>query len=177
MRFPLASRLGFALAIGVVAGRATSGQSPTPAKGGESKVSVVLRIHGEVVKPIELTDADIAGLKRQAVTARAHDGREARFEGVLLYDVLMKAFPGNKDLRGKAASHYLVVEAADGYKALFALPELDPAFTDRTILLADHCDGKPLAAREGPYQIISPGEKRHARWVRQVVGLRIGKDG
>ncbi len=37
-------------------------------------------------------------------------------------------------------------------------------------------DGKPLGAREGPYQIVVPGEKKHARWVRQVVGLRIGKD-
>jgi hypothetical protein len=70
---------------------------------------------------------------------------------------------------------YVIVEAADGYQALFALPELDPAFTDRVILLADHRDGQPLDARTGPFQIVVPGEKKHARWVRQVTGLRIGK--
>ncbi|APW61071.1 molybdopterin-dependent oxidoreductase [Paludisphaera borealis] len=172
------SRLVLALAIGVVAtgaGRAAFGQAPTPAK--DAKPTVALRVHGEVAKPLELSAADLAGLKRQTVTARAHDNRESRYEGVALHDVLQKAvLPAGKDLRGKAVSLYLIVEAADGYQALFALPELDPAYTDRTILLADRRDGQPLTAREGPYQIIVPGEKRHSRWVRQVVGLRIGKD-
>jgi hypothetical protein len=35
--------------------------------------------------------------------------------------------------------------------------------------------GQPLDARVGPFQIVVPGEKKHARWVRQVTGLRIGK--
>ena len=70
---------------------------------------------------------------------------------------------------------YVVVEAADGYRAVFALAELDPAFTDRVILLADRRDGKPLSTREGPFQIIVPGEKKHARWVRQVIRLKVGR--
>jgi hypothetical protein len=70
---------------------------------------------------------------------------------------------------------YLVVEAADGYRAVFALPELDPLFTDRVILLADRRDGKSLSEREGPLRIIVPGEKRPARWVRQVVALKVGR--
>ena len=68
-----------------------------------------------------------------------------------------------------------IVEASDGYRAGFALAELDPAFTDRVILLADHRDGKALAAKEGPLQIIVPGEKKHARWVRQVIRLKVGR--
>jgi hypothetical protein len=54
-------------------------------------------------------------------------------------------------------------------------PELAPSFTDRTILLADRRDGKPLSDREGPLQVIVPGEKKHARWVRQVVRLVVGR--
>jgi hypothetical protein len=80
-----------------------------------------------------------------------------------------------QDLRGPALATYLVVEAADGYRAVFALPELDPAFTDRVILLADRRDGKPLDEREGPLRIVVPGEKRAARWVRQVVALKVGR--
>ena len=80
-----------------------------------------------------------------------------------------------QDLRGKGRlANYLVVKAADGYRAVFALPELDPAFSDRVILLADHRDTKPLDAQHGRVQIIVPGEKKHARWVRQVITLRIG---
>ena len=68
---------------------------------------------------------------------------------------------------------FLVFGAADGYHAVFALPELDHAFTDRIIILADRRDGKPLAEKEGPLRIVVPDEKREARWVRQVVSLTI----
>ena len=84
-----------------------------------------------------------------------------------------RAFPPAKSLRGPAIALYVVVEAADGYRAVYALAELDSAFTDRVILLADRRDGRPLSAREGPLQVIVPGEKKHARWVRQVIRLRV----
>ncbi|MGE3541290.1 MAG: hypothetical protein AB7N91_28130 [Candidatus Tectimicrobiota bacterium] len=61
-----------------------------------------------------------------------------------------------------------MIEAADGYRVVFALPELDPAFTERLVLLAEQRDGQPLAATEGPLRLVVPGEKRQARWVRQV---------
>jgi hypothetical protein len=67
----------------------------------------------------------------------------------------------------------LLVEAADGYRVLFALPEIDPAFTDKRVVLAFLKDGKPLDAKEGPYRIVVPDEKRMARWVRQVTTLKI----
>jgi len=53
------------------------------------------------------------------------------------------------------------------------LPEIDPAFTDRVIILADRRDGGPLTDKEGPWQVVVPGEKRQARWVRQVVALTV----
>jgi hypothetical protein len=68
---------------------------------------------------------------------------------------------------------YVAVKGADGYEAVFALPELDPDFSDRIILLADRRDGQPLSAREGAFRIIVPGEKRHARWVRHVTALEV----
>jgi hypothetical protein len=110
------------------------------------------------------------------VHAKAHDGKDSRYEGVALFEILRKAgLAHGKELRGKAVALYLVVEAADGYRAVFALPELDPDFNDRVILLADRRDGQALSTREGPLQIVVPGEKRHARWVRQVIALRVGQ--
>ena len=67
----------------------------------------------------------------------------------------------------------LTVEAADGYKVVFALAEIDPAFAVRDIILADKRDGKPLDAKRGPFRIVAPGDKRGARWVRQVTALRL----
>ena len=59
------------------------------------------------------------------------------------------------------------------HRAVFALAEFDPDFTDRVILLADRRDGHPLSSKEGPFRIVVPGEKRHARWVREVIALDV----
>ena len=61
------------------------------------------------------------------------------------------------------------------YEVVFALPELDPDFTDRQVLLCYAKDGMPLAADEGPLRMVVPGEKRQARWVRQVTDFFVGK--
>jgi hypothetical protein len=46
-------------------------------------------------------------------------------------------------MKGKRLTNCLLVEAADGYRAVIALPELDPGFTDSQTLLAFLRDGKP----------------------------------
>jgi DMSO/TMAO reductase YedYZ molybdopterin-dependent catalytic subunit len=136
----------------------------------------LIQVSGEVSHPLALSAADLAKLKHQTVRAKRHDGVESQFEGVPLVDILAQAgVPVGNNLRGPAMALYLVVEASDGYRAVFALAELDPAFTDRVVLLADRRDGQPLSARDGPLQIVVPGEKKHARWVRQVIKLKVGR--
>jgi hypothetical protein len=81
--------------------------------------------------------------------------------------------PQGDSLRGPALATYVIIEGADGYRALFALAEFDAGFTDRIALLADRKDGAALTAKDGPFQLIVPGEKRPARWVRQVRRIRV----
>ena len=69
----------------------------------------------------------------------------------------------------------VLVEATDGYRAVFSLAELDPELTDRVILLADTKDSQPLPPREGPFRIIVPGEKRPALTSRNTEGPARGK--
>jgi DMSO/TMAO reductase YedYZ molybdopterin-dependent catalytic subunit len=139
---------------------------------------VVLRVIGDVPTKLELSAEAFAKLPRKTVRARGHDGVESSYEGVPLVDLLQAAGVNfGRELRGPALAGYLVVEAADGYRAVFALPELDPAASDRVILLADHRDGRALDAKAGPLQVIVPGEKLHYRWVRQVTALRLGRSG
>jgi DMSO/TMAO reductase YedYZ molybdopterin-dependent catalytic subunit len=151
---------------------------PKPGSNAGLQVSapILIQVAGEVARPLSLSSEEHAKLPHQTIRARGHDGVESQFQGVPLVEILAKAgVPTGKDLRGPAMAHYVVVEAADGYRAVFALAELDPAFTDRVVLLADHRDGKALSARDGPFQIIVPGEKKHARWVRQVIRLKVGR--
>ncbi|HQR07805.1 MAG TPA: hypothetical protein PLN21_13340 [Gemmatales bacterium] len=52
---------------------------------------------------------------------------------------------------------------------------MGPSFSDKLILLADKCDGKVLDTDEGPYRMVLPSDKRHARWLRQMKGLTVKK--
>ena len=81
---------------------------------------------------LTLHAADLATLPRQTLQVQDHDGRESLFEGVALVELLQRAgVPLGKDLRGDRMVTYVVVGAADGYRVVFALPEIDPAFSDR----------------------------------------------
>lgn len=117
----------------------------------------------------------VTKLPRLRIRAADEKGTESVWEGTPLYEVLKAAgIKFGEALRGPGMANYLLVEAADGYRVAFALPELDPAFSDRVFLLADRRDGKAMNEKEGPLRIV-PDEKRHARWVRQVTGMSIGR--
>ncbi|MGA8491729.1 MAG: molybdopterin-dependent oxidoreductase [Terriglobales bacterium] len=132
-----------------------------------------LTVQTENGKPTVLTRADIEALPHVKVSTSA-SGASATFEGVALEAVLEKAgVEFGASLKGKRLASCLLVEAADGYHVVIALPELDPAFTDKQVILAFIKDGKPLDEKEGPYRIVMPDEKRMARWVRQVTTLKI----
>ncbi len=134
-------------------------------------------VYGDVARELTLTRADLAQLPRVTVTGQPHGGAEAEYSGVFLGEIMARAgLPTGADLRGAEMVRYVVIEAADGYRALFALAELDSRFREEVPILADQKDGKPLDAEVGPFQIIAPTEMRHARWVRQVQCIRVSRD-
>jgi hypothetical protein len=103
--------------------------------------------------------ADIGKLKRQTVKGNDR-GKEAMFEGFALFEVLKLAgIEFGETLRGKRLASFLLVEAADKYQAVFALPKLDTGFNDKLVLLADRRDGKPLSKEEGELGVISAGRE------------------
>src|SRR5215475_9165024 len=121
-----------------------------------------------------LSRTEVDALPHVKVTASEHSSPPAAFEGITLKSVLEKAgVTFGESMKGKRLASCLLVEASDGYRAVIALPELDPAFTDKQVVLALLRDGKPLSEKEGPYRIVIPDEKRMARWVRQVTTLKI----
>lgn len=136
--------------------------------------SPLLIVRGISSKAVRLTASDLEKLPHRSAKIRGKSGDEITYSGVALSDVLKRAgldFEAN--LHGRALTRYLLVEAADQYRIVFALPEFDPTFTDRLVLLATRRDGKPISDTEGPLRMIVPDEKRQARWVRQVRVLSI----
>lgn len=132
-----------------------------------------LTIVTEAGKQTQLTRADIEALPHVKATAGPAGSADV-FEGVAVRTVLEKAGVAfGESLRGNRMASCLLVEAVDGYRAVIALPELDPAFSDKQIMLAFLRNGKPLDNKEGPYRIVIPDEKRMARWAKMVTTLKI----
>ena len=136
-----------------------------------------LEVVNESGKVFSFTPANLAKLPQKEVKAKEHNGDEAVYSGVLVANVLKQAdVTLGEKLRGKMLTNHLIVEASDKYRALFSLPEIDPDWTDNIVLLAVSRNGEPLDASHGPMQVIVPGDKRHSRWVKQVIRLTVRTD-
>ncbi|WP_017666594.1 molybdopterin-dependent oxidoreductase [Sandarakinorhabdus sp. AAP62] len=114
-----------------------------------------------------------ARLPAASATLTAH-GQSHACTGVWLADLAAAAgLPAGEALRGPALTTLIIAEAADGYRVAFGLAELDAKLGNRPVLVASACDGKPLAAADGPLRLVVPGEARAARSVRQLKALRV----
>jgi hypothetical protein len=137
------------------------------------KAPAILSLQGLAGSSVTLSSAELAAMPQRVVIATEHDS-PVTFQGVLLKDLLSRlTLPSGDAFRRAAASYYLLVNAKDGYRVVFAWAELDPSFTDRPVYLVTSRDGQPLSDRDGPFQLVVPDDKRPARWIRQVTGIRI----
>ncbi len=120
-----------------------------------------------------VTVAELQNLEPREITVPdPHTKEPARYRGVALTSVLGLAGPAfGQPLRGPLLVAHLRVEAADGYRVAFSLPELDPRTGSTEALLAYELDGQPLNPELGPFRLVVPTDRRGARWVRQVTRL------
>ena len=131
-------------------------------------------VTGEVTMPLNIDKAEFQKFKQVSVIYKDKAGKDHTYTGVLLADILQKAgVTSGAALRGLNLTKYVMAEATDGYKVIFALVELDKEFTDKQIILADKVDGNPLPVTEGPFRIIAPDDKKAARSIRQVTALKV----
>jgi DMSO/TMAO reductase YedYZ molybdopterin-dependent catalytic subunit len=101
-------------------------------------------------------------------------GVKHRYSGVLVRDILNRAgVPLGNSLQGSALSLVVRVTGLDNYTVTFALAEFDPAFSDRSIVLAERQDGGPLPENALPFRLVVPGDEHAARWVRQVKSIEV----
>jgi DMSO/TMAO reductase YedYZ molybdopterin-dependent catalytic subunit len=132
-----------------------------------------LVVTGDVQAPLSLTAKDLAAMPRATLTT-SDGGRSTTFEGVWLHQILRRAgVPQGENLRGKALASYLLATARDGYQVLYSLAELDPAFQDSSVLLADSADGKPLPQTAAPFRLVAPKDKRGARSIRMLHRIEV----
>jgi hypothetical protein len=137
-----------------------SGQSPLLLKSGDTSVSLAL--------------ADFHALPHVTLTVHnAHTNADETHSGVPLVTLLAKLnAPVGSELRGRAMTSYVLATGSDGYSVVLSLAEVDPDFHENQVIVADTRDGQPLG-KNGPFQLIVPGDKRPARWVHNLVSITL----
>ena len=123
-------------------------------------------------KHAEWSPATLAPLPHVTITVyNEHAKANQTFTGVPLSALLIQLgvpeSPHGKDFR-----LYLVAAGSDGYQVVYSLGEVLPSVHDGTVIVADTLDGKPIDA-SGPLQLVTTGEKRPARWVRNLVSIDV----
>lgn len=139
----------------------------------------VLKVEGEVLKPLSLSISDLAKMKHVDVNMKNREGVMQNYSGVPVFDILQQAgVTLGKELKGENLAKYMLARCSDGYEVLFSLAELDPTLTNRVIILADKKEGKPLEDGVGPFRLVVPDENKPARSAHEVTHLiiRFAKD-
>jgi hypothetical protein len=120
----------------------------------------------------EFTPEKLAALPHTTITVyNGHEKANQTFSGVPLID-LIKPLGVNDQPRGKDFRLYIEAEGSDGYFVVYSIAEVTPFIHDGTVIVADTVDGKPIAD-SGPFQLVATGEKHPARWVRNLVAIRV----
>jgi DMSO/TMAO reductase YedYZ molybdopterin-dependent catalytic subunit len=140
---------------------------------GETTGPSRLEVRGEAGKAVSPSAKEWAKLPRVKVEVKGKGGKVAAYEGVSLAEVLKLAGISFAEHPRGRASAYVLVEGADGYRAVLALAEIDPKVAVKVVLLADRLDGKPLPDGAGPRRLVVAGDKVPVRWVKQVVRVAV----
>jgi len=123
-------------------------------------------------KHAEWTLAALAALPHTTLTLfNEHAKANQTYSGVPLIE-LLKPLGVPEKPHGKEFRLYLVSEGADGYQVVYSVAEVTPDVHDGTVLVADTQDGKPIV-EDGALKIVATGEKRPARWVRNLAAIRV----
>jgi hypothetical protein len=137
---------------------ALSAEQPAATKA--PPVAITVRVKSG--KAISFAADELGRLGRAKVQAGKDKGLQT-YEGVPLASLLRAAGITWGARHSGLQDCYVVVEGADGYRAVFSIPEIDPGSARKTVLIADRCDGKSLSKWAGPYQVIEEDAKSHER--------------
>jgi hypothetical protein len=123
-------------------------------------------------KSSEWTAATLAALPHKTVTVHnEHTKADETYSGVQLIDLLTPLGVSDKP-RGKDFRLYVVAAGSDGYEVVYSIGEVTPDVGTATVMVADSENGAEIRA-DGPLKLVATGEKRPARWVRNLVAIRV----
>ena len=125
-------------------------------------------------KSTTFTLADLQAMPQRTLTVHnGHNKVDEQYTGVGVSDLLAKfGFSVDGDAAKKVYHSYLRAEGTDKYFVLYSASELEPGLRDGDALVALTVDGKPLA-EDGKFKMVISGEKKPARWVRNLSSITV----
>ena len=180
-RAPLLLRLVVIVAgIGVLLARTGADAAAQPA--GPGGYAPLVELAGAVHTQRQLTLADLQARPAVWATHRCFDSdsgrvRDHAFRGVPLWNLLTEAGlavpPGVSTVPAASLRASLIATGSDGYRALIALAEIDPAINGRPAVLAYERDGELLGADAGMAMLVLPDDPTCDRDVFWLTRLEV----
>jgi hypothetical protein len=166
------------LSLGALATRAQNPPAQMPMGDQTSRMSAQVAAPADVLKitfgdkSATWTVATLASLPHVTVTVHnEHTKADETYSGVPVI-ALLTPLGVNEHPRGKDLRLYVVAEGSDLYEVVYGIGEVTPDVSSSTVIVADAENGKALAA-DGPMKLIATGEKRPARWVRNLAAIKV----
>lgn len=142
--------------------------------------STTLRIGGAVEHPVVYDLGTLQALPTRSQTVSFQSGagfQTHTYVGASTWDVLERAGVSiDPAIKNDALNRVVMVTGTDGYRSVFSLGELDPAFGNRASLLA-HAEvvggaTVPLGS-DGFVRVTAPGDVRGGRYVSGAVSVDV----
>ena len=133
--------------------------------------SLTLTVDG---KATVFSTADLKAMPQKTVKVHnEHTKMDESYSGVPVGDLLAKAgFVVIPATHRELLRSFLRVEGTDKYWVLYSLTEVEGSEHDGDVLVATSMDGKGLGA-DGELKLISTGDKKPQRWVRNLAAITV----
>jgi hypothetical protein len=133
--------------------------------------SLTLTVDGKVTV---FTPAELKAMPQKTVKVHnEHTKMDESYSGVPVGDLLAKAgFVVSQTTHRKMLRSFVTAEGTDKYWVLYSLTEVEGSEHDGDVMVATSMDGKDLGA-DGELKLISTGDKKPQRWVRNLAAITL----
>jgi hypothetical protein len=154
---------------------------PEPGPTGAGGISPSATLSGAVADPTVITPATLSKLLNQTVTETAtylQAGMPVTdtYTGVSLWNLIQDAgLLINPAIKNDALNFVVVATGSDGYRAVFSLGEIDPAFGNQQdiVAYADTAGQLGSGGSDGAMRIVVPGDSAGGRYVSNLTSLQV----
>jgi hypothetical protein len=155
---------------------------PEPGPTGPGGIAVSATLSGAVADPTIISPAMLSQLNQSQIvteTATYLQGSTSvtdTYTGVSLWDLIQDAgLLTNPAIKNDVLNFIVVATGSDGYRAVFSLGEIDPAFGNQKDIVAysDQLGQLGVGGGSGALRIVVPGDIVGGRYVSNLTSLQV----